>query len=76
MPNNPNPALFTSAAPVLAADDGPVPLAPDRVGDAMLLGVPLALAVLFPLQKIRLGLMPPSWIHFVRSATDCWTLMQ
>ena len=81
MPNIPNPALLTpcgapnpGAAPVLPlAPALPVPLASPLapVLLALELGVPVADAVLFPLQKILLGLTPPSMKHFCRSAMLC-----
>ena len=73
-------AKTTGAAPVLCAEsDGavvlpPLPLALDPL--LVALGVPVAVAVLFPLQKIELGLTPPSMKHFCKSPTDCSTERQ
>lgn len=87
IPNTPKPALLTcgtttpDAAPALPlAPALPVPPAPPLVPLAVELappvGVPVAVAVLFPLQKIVPGLIPFSIKQFCKSDTDCWTLRQ
>jgi hypothetical protein len=87
-PNIPKPALLTprAAAPVLPPALPPalpvglpvgLPLAPvtlTELDDGV--AVAVAVAVLLPLQKMLLGLTPPSMKHFCRSATDCWTERQ
>lgn len=74
IPNMPRPALLTpmgAAAPVLPGEpveSGPLP--PDvRLALPLPLGVPVALAVLFPEQKIWLGFTPLSIKQALRSAT-------
>jgi hypothetical protein len=81
---NPTPALLTcgttspAAAPTLPLAPAPVPLAliPLAVELAPPVGVPVAVAVLFPLQKIVPGLMPFSMKQFCSSDTLCCTLRQ
>ncbi|RAR08533.1 Gryzun trafficking through golgi-like protein [Stemphylium lycopersici] len=82
MPNIPNPILLT---PTVAAtpssspsSDPPVasaPLAPVLLAPPLLLGVPVASAVLFALQKMALGSMPWSIKH-VRSSSMFWSTLR
>jgi hypothetical protein len=77
IPSTPKPALLTTmgaAAPVLPGElfspvaSGTLPL---DVRLAPPLGVPVALAVLFPEQRISLGFTPLSMKQTRRSATVC-----
>jgi len=75
IPSIPRPALLTAcgattieaAAPELSSAPGELVLDPPPL--AVLSGFPVAVAVLFPLQKIEPGLTPLSMKHFCRSAT-------
>jgi hypothetical protein len=77
IPSTPKPALLTpmgAAAPVLPGE----PLSPVASGTlpldvrlALPLGVPVALAVLFPEQRISLGFTPLSMKQTRRSETVC-----
>ena len=75
MPSIPTAVFDTptcTAAPVSGFPSSPVasgPLLPVRLAPP--LGVPVALAVLFPEQRISLGLTPLSMKQVLRSATVC-----
>lgn len=86
IPSIPRPALLTptaGAAPLWSLSEAPDPVAPGPLPDVRLapatplpVGVPVAVAELFELQKIKRGSTPPSMKHVCSSRTDCSKLRQ